>query len=91
MVLDRNKQFKIYEILRNIKALLHRGNAEINDVEYERLWMSLSSNIKEVAEKCEPYFYSSICEDVDRLKNKSLEQWECNRAQACWREIKVKK
>lgn len=47
--------------------------------------------MKEVAEKCDPYFYSSICEDVDKLKNKSLEQWECNRAQECWRERKVKK
>lgn len=77
--------------LRNSKALLHRGNAEMNDDEYEGLWMSLSNNIKEVAEKCEPYFYSYICEDVDKLKNKSLEQWECNIAQECWREIKVKK
>lgn len=77
--------------LRNSKALLHRGNAEMNDDEYEGLWASLRNNIKEVAEKCESYFYSSICKDVDRLKNRSLEQWECYRAQECWREIKVKK
>lgn len=29
--------------------------------------------------------------DVDRLKNRSLEQWECYRAQECWKELKVTK
>lgn len=75
--------------LRNGKELLHRGNAAMDDDEYNKMLVRLSNDIKEVAEKCQPYFYSSICKDVDRLKNRSLEQWECYRAQECWREIKV--
>uniref|UniRef100_K1QMX9 Uncharacterized protein n=1 Tax=Magallana gigas TaxID=29159 RepID=K1QMX9_MAGGI len=89
-VIDLGQKQAIHNLrnLRNSKALLHRGNAEMNDDEYEGLWASFTNNIKEVAEKCESYFYSSICKDVDRLKNRSLEQWECYRAQECWKELK---
>lgn len=51
----------------------------MDDDEYEGLWVSLINNIKEVVEKCELYFYLLICKDVDRLKNRFFEQWECYR------------
>lgn len=76
--------------LRNSKELLHRGNAEMKDDEYNKMWIKLSNDIKEVAEKCEPYFYSSICEEVDRLKDNRLEPEEHYNAQECWNKVKVK-
>lgn len=77
--------------LRNSKELLHRGNAEMENDEFEKMWIKLSNDIKEVAEKCEPYFFSSVCEEVDRLKNDKLEQGEIYNAQECLKELKVKK
>lgn len=76
--------------LRNSKELLHRGNAEMKDDEYNKMWIRLSNDIKEVAEKCEPYFYSSICEEVDRLKDNCLKPEEHYNAQECWNKVKVK-
>lgn len=76
--------------LRNSTELLHRGNAEMQDGEFEKMWIRLSNDVKEVAEKCEPYFYSSLCEDVDRLKDNPLEQGESYKAHECWKELKVK-
>lgn len=54
-------------------------------------WIKLSNEIKEVAEKCEPYFYSSVCDEVDKLKNNILEQGDSYNARECLKELKVKK
>lgn len=59
--------------------------------EFEKMWIKLSNDIKEVEKKCEPYFFSSVCEEVDRLKNDKLEQGEIYNAQECLKELKVKK
>lgn len=59
--------------------------------EFEKMWIKLSNDIKEVAEKCEPYFFSSVRDEVDKLKNDKLEQGEIYNAQECLKELKVKK
>lgn len=75
--------------LRNSKELLHRGNAEMKDEEYGKTWINLSNNIKEVAEKCEPYFYSSICEELEEIRTKPLTQSEVFQLQEHWKKMKV--
>lgn len=90
MILERSKRFGTYGIDETaIKELLHRGNAEMKDDEYEKIWMNLSNNIKEVAEKCEPYFYSSICKELEKMGTKPLTQSEVFQLQEHWKELKV--
>lgn len=57
----------------------------------KKMWIKLSNDIKEVAEKCEPYFYSSVCDEVDKLKNNILVQGESCNARECLKELQVKK
>lgn len=59
--------------------------------EFKKMWIKLSNDIKEVAMKCEPYFFSSVCDEVDKLKNDILGQGEIYKAQECLKELKVKK
>ncbi|XP_062570331.1 uncharacterized protein LOC134232394 [Saccostrea cucullata] len=73
--------------LRNDKELLHRGNAEVDDEAFERIWMQLSNAIKEVAEKCEPYFYSEIKDEVDRLKTRPLSKEDTISSINAWKEL----
>lgn len=75
--------------LRNSKELLHRGNAEMKDEEYDKIWENLSNNIKEIAEKCEPYFYFSICKEIEELNTKPLTKSEVFQLQEHWKELKV--
>lgn len=77
--------------LRNSKELLHRGNAEMEDDRYNKMWLKLSNTIKEVAHKCEPYFYAEICETIDNIYTNPLTQEQSYNAYKCWRELKVKK
>lgn len=77
--------------LRNSKELLHRGNAEMEDDEYNKTWLKLSNTIKEVAYKCEPHDFVEICETIDNMyKNPLTQEQSCN-VQECWRKLKVKK
>lgn len=48
----------------------------MQDDEFEKMWIRLLNDIKEVVEKCELYFYLLICEDVGRLKDNFFEQGE---------------
>lgn len=75
--------------LRNSKELLHRGNAEMKDDEYDIIWMNLSNNIKEIAEKCERHFFSSICNELKEIETKPLTQIEVLKLQEYWKEFKV--
>ncbi|XP_061171152.1 uncharacterized protein LOC133180702 [Saccostrea echinata] len=73
--------------LRNDKELLHRGNAEVDNDRFEKLWLQLSNAIKEVVEKCEPYVYAEIKEEVDRLKTSPLCKEDTILSIKAWKEI----
>ncbi|XP_062570332.1 uncharacterized protein LOC134232395 [Saccostrea cucullata] len=73
--------------LRNDKELLHRGNAEVDDDSFERIWLQLSNAIKEVAEKCEPYFYTKIRDEVDSLKTRPLSKEDTNSSINAWKKL----
>lgn len=75
--------------LRNSKELLHRGNAEMKDDEYEKIRINLSNNIKEISEKCQRYFFSSICNELEEIRTKPLTQIEVFQLQEHWKELKV--
>lgn len=75
--------------LRNSKELLHRGNAEMKDEEYKEIRKNLSNNIKEIAEKCERHFFSSICTELEEIKTKPLIRIEVLQLQEYWKEFKV--
>lgn len=75
--------------LRNSKELLHRGNAEMKDEEYKEIRKNLSNNIKEIAEKCERHFFSSICTELEEIKTKPLTRIEVLQLQEYWKEFKV--
>lgn len=63
----------------------------MEDDRYNKMWLKLSNTIKEVAHKCEPYFYAEICETIDNIYNNPLTQEQSYNAYKCWRELKVKK
>ncbi|XP_062611596.1 uncharacterized protein LOC134273420 [Saccostrea cucullata] len=73
--------------LRNDKELLHKGNAEVDGDSFARIWLQLSNAIKEVAEKCEPYFYSEIRVEVDRLKTRPLSKEDTISSINTWKEL----
>ncbi|XP_062580981.1 uncharacterized protein LOC134242853, partial [Saccostrea cucullata] len=73
--------------LRNDKELLHRGNAEVDNDSFERIWLQLSNAIKEVAEKCESYFYSQIKDEVESLKTRPLSKEDTISSINAWKEL----
>lgn len=48
----------------------------MKDDEYEKIWMNLLNNIKEVVEKCELYFYLLICKELEKMVIKLFIQSE---------------
>lgn len=86
-VQGKSKQFRTCEIYGTARSYC---TGEMEDDEYNKMWLKLSNNIKEVAHKGEPYFYAEICENIDNIHRNPLTQEQSCNAYKSWGELKVK-